>query len=68
MRTRRDKQTPPRPGPQVRSFPLRCCLFQIPPRLLGASCGASVSVSCGHSPLADFAKGEEIHPQEAICL
>lgn len=34
----------------------------------GAWRGAALSVSCGHSPHADFAKGEEIHPREAICL
>lgn len=50
-------------------FPSVSALLPHPsPLPLGAWRGAALSVSCGHSPHADFAKGEEIHPREAICL
>ena len=61
-RMRRDERLP---GPQ---FPSMWVLMPDPPHLSGTSRGAEVSVKCGRSPLPDFAKGEEIHPREAICL
>lgn len=57
-----EQAAPPRPGPGA-AIALRLGAYS------RSSCPSVPAGGCALPPLpADFAKGEEIHPREAICL